>query len=34
MANLAQKLNLFIVEDYFDKLWELTSNAIRNHVQD
>jgi hypothetical protein len=34
MANLAQKLNQFIVRDYFDKLKELPTNAIRYHGQD
>jgi hypothetical protein len=31
MANLAQKLNPFIVKDYFDKFKELATNAIRYH---
>jgi hypothetical protein len=34
MANLAQKLNRFIVKDYFDELKELVTNEIRYHGQD
>jgi hypothetical protein len=31
MANLAQRLNRLNVKDYFDKLKEVASNAIRYH---
>jgi hypothetical protein len=34
MVNFAPKLNRFIVKDYFDKLKELATNAIRYHGQD
>jgi hypothetical protein len=34
MANLSQKLNRFVVRNYFHEIKEFTTNVVRYHGQD